>query len=295
MIETKSYKEKLISQLTEIEPIIDLMLDNSSIYYNDWSSSGRNRGILVVASGKYHWDKKDEKNQIKAKQKYKKFYSNFELLLNRATPNILKKIKDANVRIINLIEQKRAPSSIEKGKNIFREQTKIFKDFLELLEEKTSTIIVLPDTNSLIQYPDPIDYKNIANSQKFNFVILPTVLSELDKLKITHRNEEFRKKVTSVIKRLKGYRKQGNILEGVIVNKTITVKMIATEPNFEKTLNWLDSSNNDDRIIANALEIQINKPADKVIFVSSDLNFQNKAQLANLTVFDTDDLKNPTS
>ena len=99
------------------------------------------------------------------------------------------------------------------------------------------------------------------------------------------------KKVKSVISRLKGYRKQGNILDGVTVEKTITLKMVATEPDFSNTLNWLDSNNNDDRIIANALELQINRPSDNVIFVSSDINFQNKAELANLTIFDTDELE----
>ncbi len=43
-------------------------------------------------------------------------------------------------------------------------------------------------------------------------------------LKRLTRNDDFRKKVTSVIKRLKGYRNQGNVLEGVTVNKSITVK-----------------------------------------------------------------------
>lgn len=288
MNENLSYIEKLKTQIDSLGVIIDEMLDNSSIYYHDINA---NSNILVLGASKYHWDKKDEKNQIRLRQEYNSFYSNFELLLHKATPKILKKIKDANGRIINLIEQKRAPSSIESGKKSFRIQTNVFKEFLELLNQEDNRIIILPDTNSLIQYPNPIEYNKVANTEKFDLVILPTVLSELDKLKISHRNEDFRKKVKSVIKRLKGYRKQGNVLQGVKVNKTITVRMIATEPNFDKTLNWLDPNNNDDRIIANALELQINKPSDNVIFVSADINFQNKAELANLTIYDTDDLE----
>lgn len=288
MTENLTYIEKLKTQIDNIGIIVDIMLDNSSIYYHD---SNANSNILVLGVSKYHWDKKDEKSQIKIKQEYNTFYSNFELLLHKATPPILRKIKDANNRIINLIEQKRAPSSIESGKESFRKYTNVFKDFLELLNQNDNRIIILPDTNSLIQYPDPIEYKKIANTDKFDLVILPTVLFELDKLKISHRSEDFRKKVKSVIKRFKGYRKQGNVLLGVKVNKTIIVKMIATEPNFDKTLNWLDPKNNDDRIIANALELQINKPSDNVIFVSADINFQNKAELANLTIYDTDDLE----
>ncbi|MEC3906069.1 PIN domain-containing protein [Tamlana sp. 2201CG12-4] len=287
MNENLSYIEKLKTQIDNIGIIIDEMLDNSSIYYHDPNA---NSNVLILGASVYHWGEKDEKNQIKIREEYNSFYSNFELLLHKATPNILRKIKNANGRIINLIEQKRAPSSIEGGKKSYQTQTKVFKDFLELLNKEDNRIVILPDTNSLIQYPDPADYKIIADSEKFDFVILPTVLSELDKLKISHRSEDFRKKVKSVIKRLKGYRKQGSVLKGVKVNKTITVKMIATEPDFDKTLNWLDPNNNDDRIIANALEFQVNKPSDNVIFVSADINFQNKAELANLTIYDTDEL-----
>ena len=67
--------------------------------------------------------------------------------------------------------------------------------------------------------------------------------------------------------------------------------MIATEPNFNKTLGWIDSENNDDRIIANALELQINNPSDNLILVTTDINLQNKAQMANLTVYDIDELE----
>lgn len=285
-----SYIEKLIKQLEDIEPIIDLMYDNSSICYEDQRS--RNSNVIVFKGSNYRFSKRDEKNQIKAKQAYETFYRNFELLIQKATPKILKQINIANKKITNLIEQKSTPSSIENGKLNFRAQTKIYKDFLLLFKDENESVIIVPDTNSLIQFPNPKSYVSIAKSNEYQFIILPTVLSELDKLKINHRNEDFRKKVKSVITRLKGYRKQGDVLQGVTVEKSIKLKMIATEPNFNKTLNWLDPNNNDDRIIANALELQINRPSDIIIFVSSDINFQNKAELANLTTFDTDELEN---
>lgn len=284
-----SYIERLIQQIDDIEPIIDEMLKNSSIYYHDMNDDAG--GFRFVGWDKYFWGDKDEITQIKAKSKYLKFYQNFELLLERAQPNTLRKIGDSNKNILNLIDQNRAPSSIEVGKIGFINETKTFKEFLDLLKGNEKRTVIVPDTNSIIQFPEPINYRSISPTEKFDFVILPTVLSELDKHKMTHRSDDFRKKVSSVINRLKGYRKQGNVLEGVIVNKTITVKMVATEPNFNKTLGWLDSENNDDRIIANALELQISFPGDNLIFVTSDINLQNKAQLANLTVLDTDELE----
>jgi predicted ribonuclease YlaK len=93
---------------------------------------------------------------------------------------------------------------------------------------------------------------------------------------------DFRKKVDSVIKRIKGFRQQGNMREGITVNKTVTVKMQAEEPNFDETLSWLDRENADDRIIANALELQRKEPSSMVILVTADINYQNKAEAANL-------------
>lgn len=289
MKQESSYIEKLIKQIEDIEPIINELFDNSSIYYHD--PNNNTSGIYIVGASVYHWKETDEKNQIKVKDKYLKFYHNFELLLEKVSPKTLRNIKKSNDRIINLIEQNKAPSSIENGKTQFRKESNTFKNYLNLLTEDEKRTVILPDTNSIIQFPEPNNYRPISSTKSFDFIILPTVLSELDKHKTIHRNDDFRKKVASVIKRLKGYRNQGNVLEGVTVNKSITVKMVATEPNFNRTLNWLDSANNDDRIIANVLELQISNPNDNVIFVTSDINLQNKAQLANITVFDTDELE----
>jgi predicted ribonuclease YlaK len=153
-------------------------------------------------------------------------------------------------------------------------------------------IILVPDTNALIKAPDVGSYGAAVEHEKYTVIILPTVLSELDKLKTTHRNEDFRGKVESVIRRLKGMRQQGNMHEGVIVNKVITVKMIAQEPDFNKTLSWLDPTNNDDRIVAATLEVQRGEPSSKVILISADINHQNKAEMANIPFIEPPDISN---
>jgi len=74
----------------------------------------------------------------------------------------------------------------------------------------------------------------------------------------------------------------------VTVEKTIKLKMVASEPNFDRTLSWLDRENNDDRIIASALEIQRDNPSSAVCLVTSDINLQNKIEMARLTYIDID-------
>ena len=66
------------------------------------------------------------------------------------------------------------------------------------------------------------------------FLLLPTVLAELDTLKNNHRNSDFRKKVNKVIARVKGWRTQGTLRNGVTVSGTITVKAVASEPDMAK-------------------------------------------------------------
>ncbi len=180
-------------------------------------------------------------------------------------------------------ENSTLPPTNEQAKEQFREDIAIFYEVLQFIESSDSRdLVIVPDTNAIIAAPDPAQYAAVVGAPGFNFILVPTVLAELDKLKVVHRDNTFRSKVEGVINRIKGWRTQGSLLQGVTVNKTITVKMIAVEPNFEDTLRWLDATNQDDRIIASVLELQCDQPSAKVILVTSDINLQNKAEMANL-------------
>jgi rRNA-processing protein FCF1 len=204
-----------------------------------------------------------------------------------------KQIRDTDKRIRTLIEKRNEPfipSTIDEAKRIFREQIQIFYTLLQVFKTSDQVeIILVPDTNALIISPDVASYAEAIGQAEFTVIVLPTVLSELDKLKITHRSDDFRKKVQSVITRLKGLRQQGNMHEGVRVNKVITVRMIAHEPDFKKTLSWLDPENNDDRIIAATLEVQREEPSSLVVLVTNDINHQNKAEMANIPFIEPPD------
>ena len=282
-----SFLENLLYELDRLQIILNEMLDNSEVFR---SEPRRNPGYIVIGRTYNHWRKKDEANQIKAKRLYNNFKEKFDLLLVHFNPRTLNKVTAADKAILNQVEQNKAPSSITNGKFTVEKNIKIFKDFIELLKSEKTRTVIIPDTNALILFPEPVYYKKLTNEDNFDFVFLPTVLAELDKHKMFHRNEDFRKKAKSIITRIKGYRKQGDVLEGVTVAKIVTVKMVPTEPNFDQNLSWLDPENNDDRIIANILEYQIANPNDKVILITGDINLQNKSQLASLNFYDTDDL-----
>lgn len=277
--------DRLEQQLQSIETQVIAMLDASTIEKRPHDPFS----MVAAITNVYYWGKIDEKQkhvQLKLLRKYLSWYEQFHMLFYNSPEMLQAEIIVAHSEIRELIEKKNGfyvPSTIDKAKRIFQEHIQTYYRLLGLFKSSDKPIIILvPDTNALIKAPDVASYGTAVGQTDYTVVILPTVLSELDKLKITHRSEEFRGKVESVIRRLKGLRQQGNMQEGVTVNRTVTVKMIAKEPDFKRTLSWLDPENNDDRIIAATLEVQREVPSSTVILVTTDINHQNKATMADI-------------
>lgn len=289
-----TFLERLAQQLDELLPVVDTLMDNSAVYYHD--SNGRHGSVISIGSPVNHYSKKDPKTQIIAREKFDQFLAHVELILHKANPQIVKQTKEVEKRLMNFIAQdyRSAPSTTEGGKLFFRKQAEAYRTLFSLFDKDNAEQLIVPETNALLQYPDPVTYRKFVEGP-FTFLLLPTVLSELDKLKIHHRSEGVRDKAKAAIRRFKGFRTQGDVLAGVLIDKNITVRMVAAEPDLEKTLDWLDPSNNDDRIIASVLGLQVQYPADRILLVTGDLNLQNKAQAALLSFADTDDLETPAT
>lgn len=253
----------------------------------DWRNDPYNG--LVVIGPRYYWGKVDDKQrkiQINIKSDYSAWFEFFNMLFRNAPQDIKDKITETNELVRNWIEKESdwsIPATIEEAKLKFRESIGAFHELIGLIERAGEReIILVPDTNSLIIAPDLAKYSTIIDTDTYTIILVPAVLNELDLLKINHRNQDVRDKAKSVIRRIKGLRNQGSLLKGVIINKTVTVRSIAREPNFNETLHWLDSTNDDDRIIATVLEIQCLSPNSIAILVTSDINLQNKSEIISV-------------
>jgi rRNA-processing protein FCF1 len=275
----------LKQNLQQIEGNMMELLEASTIkeFRNDPYST-----VFFVAPH-YYWGDTDERQkllQIQLVKDYSSWIEHFRLLFSEASQEIYRQIDEVHKFISNWIDKESSwdvPKTIQEAQSVFREKIQPFYELIQLLEtSKQHELILIPDTNALVAAPDVSQYSISVGQPKYTIIIVPTVLAELDKLKIMHRDQDFRDKVNSVIRRIKGWRNQGSLLSGVTVNKTITAKMVAAEPNFSKTLHWLDSSNDDDRIIASVLELQRQHPSNAIVLVTSDINLQNKAEMANL-------------
>ena len=142
--------------------------------------------------------------------------------------------------------------------------------------------IYVPDTNALLHNPNLEDWE-FDVSPKFTLILIPTVLSELDQLKVNHRNDVVRQKAEGLIRRIKGYRSRGRLAEGVpLRTNRSTLATVAVEPNIAESLPWLKADNNDDRLLAGFIEVMRAHPRCPVVLVTRDVKLQNKAEYAGL-------------
>lgn len=280
-----SYIDNLLSELDGIEKKMMDLLDISTIkeFHNDPYS-----GVAILAPT-YYWGETDDKQkllQMELNDEYAEWFSHLTLLFRNGTPEISDKIDSADKTIRSWINKESdwsIKATIQENKLLFKDQVHSLKLLLLMKQQGgIELLIAVPDTNAIIKAPDPIQYAEIMGCPKFEFVVTTTVLQELDKHKIHHRDREFRDKVESVIRRIKGWRTQGSLNKGVKVHNTITVKLIANEPDFTSTLGWLDPQVADDRIVASVLEIQRKYPHARIVLVTSDINLQNKAEKASI-------------
>lgn len=199
----------------------------------------------------------------------------------------LKLLEKTIPQVLGIIEQKALyQSSPQKCLSVavgkIDEQLKMLEG---LYDSSPNTIIYVPDTNAILTNPN-LEKWIFEGKEVYTIVLVPVILSELDKLKIDGRHEALRDKAKSFIKRIKEYMRRGTISEGVKLSGKNKIKTIAVEPNFEKTLPWLDATNNDDRMIASYFEVVRQHPRSNVILVTADINVQNKAAFANVIFTD---------
>ena len=151
-----------------------------------------------------------------------------------------------------------------------------------LYDSSEGEALVVADTNALLFNPS-LEKWQFADYSPFTIVLTPSVISELDQHKVNHKVETVRQKAESLIRRIKDYRRRGNILQGVPLVKGVSqVRALALEPSFGASLSWLDAANNDDRLIASMIDVMREHCRSDVVLVTRDLNLQNKAEFAGL-------------
>jgi hypothetical protein len=244
--------------------------------------------ILVVFGPDHYWKPLDEPGQqlqSKVRTDYDKFFAILSTLLKSQTISIKSSLAEHDSTVKEVINQHEA-TELTTIDEAFADLTEAINSQVALLSSLHDAAdgehIYVPDTNALLYNPALEDWE-FDVSRNFIVIITPTVLSELDQLKVNHRNENVRQKAEGLIRRLKGYRSRGRLVDGVPLRKgNSTLMTIATEPKMEESLPWLQANNNDDRILAGLIEVMREHPRCQVILVTRDMNLQNKTEFAGL-------------
>jgi len=242
-------------------------------------------GVVVMAPS-YHYQSRRPEQQatlISLKREFDALSEILTVVLAGAPKETTHALKSANQSFRLWLEFGNnwgvSPDPVQNEAAMYK-STEGLQGILEILGFGSRQTIVVPDTNSIVDECDPVKYREIADAEEFTFLLLPTVLAELDDLKINHRNPEVREQAKRAIRRIKGWRQQGSLREGVRVDRTITISAFHREPKMSDSLSWLDSEVNDDRLIASVLEVQAESPSGSVVLVTGDINLQNKADVA---------------
>lgn len=261
-----------------------LLLNHSSIY--KWNKPN---GYVTSISidGNYAFnelDNKGRKIQSQLFEEYRRFATLIKVLIKVQPKDTIEEFSKFERILTRIIEQnitwcKTTQEAFEKAVEALIAQFNLIN---RLYDASNGEVTYIPDTNALL-YNTDLEFWEIEKTTRFTMILLPTVLEELDELKINHRNEAVQKKSNKLIRKIKEYRRRGKLTTGVPLVKDLSkLQVIAIEPDMGTTLPWLDLSNNDDRILAGTIEVMRTRPHSPVILVTRDINLQNKAEFANI-------------
>jgi hypothetical protein len=279
----KSSIDKIVTELEKIQTQVNSFLrDYSSIYRSNLPDS-----MFFNFDGDYSFNELCDGGiniQDKLYKQANRLFEGIEVLLMESPEHHKIEFLQASNYLISIIIQQKSTfnnniegviqSSNERFANIANMLTSVF--------QITGNVILIPDTNALYAHP-LIDQWDFPDFTKFKIIITPSVLKDLDRHKIEHKNEEVRKKALKLINQIKEFRRRGSLIDGVqIRHNKIELATIAKEPDFTKSFSWLDSSNEDDRLIAETVEIIRDNAGSIIALITADINLQNKCEMADL-------------
>ena len=283
-----TFKQSLIERFEQFSKSMISLLEKSSI----GPSVNTEDSPVVLIGPHYPWrdlDQKAKRFQTEIYNEYQHLIEIGRTFLVNALPENRKQLEDDCKLILEMIEQKYLTwyKNIEDAKTSFGESLDAQVEALNSVHGKIGEgRLLIPDTNVFIKNPNLHKFKLPERS---NILILPTILSELDRLKVEHNNENVRQKAQTAVRNIKEYRRRGKLLDGVKITDRLSAYTIAVEPRFEGKPSWLDPNNKDDRFIATCFEVAAKFPDSDVAILTLDINMQNKAEFALFPYLDPEE------
>jgi hypothetical protein len=245
-------------------------------------------GVVLSAYGSHYWKDlsvEGKRIQVELLPKVDHVADLIDVLAKNLPASEKKCLKQAFTEIRRAVDQSGktwSKSPVEAAVGFRTQVDKVLKTLDDFFGSTINGSIAIPDTNALLMHPDIETWKFVDVGQ-FVVVLTPAVLSELDAHKISHKNEDVRKKAEKIIRKIKEYRRRGTLAHGVpVVKGKIELKSIAREPDIAQSLPWLDANNTDDRFLASTIEIIRDHLSAECFIATYDINMQNKAEFAGI-------------
>lgn len=281
----KTMTALLASDAARIKEGIGSLMARSGIHRErDYGDSGV---VFINTDGKYWWNELDieaRRIQDRVMEDYRQYRDLVQVLIRGLPADGLTEFKQADDEVTKHVEQQRATwaESVQEAKTKTLEAVDAIQGLLERLYSVEGETIIVPDTNALLLAP-ALDQWGFDWCERFTLIFTPTVLSELDELKIAHKNPDVRAKAERMIRQIKELGRRGDLRVGVpVVTGKITAQSLAVEPRVSESLPWLDAANNDDRLLASVVELIRRNVRAIVAIVTADINLQNKASHARI-------------
>ena len=293
-----TYTQILHRDLEEIVELTDKLLETSDISYDPYRVErlSRETGFAILAivpdSSWAVLDDEGRRRQRKVLDQWNRWLEKARLLFTEDAGKSRQDLEEAAENITKWLDRSELdfsiPKSLADAPSIFRKHVQPLFDLLSPFMSD-GLLVIVPDTNVILRNQELPSWAEALGTDEFVVLLVPGVLSELDEHKINHRVPEVREKARTFSNRIKGWRNQGSLSDGVRVQRKVYVRVSAREPNFQRTLSWLDPQVLDDRIIASVLEWQRSNPTNAVQLLSGDSIMLAKADEAGVPTGDVPD------
>lgn len=250
---------------------------------------------MVVVSGKpFRWeplDPADRPLQLNLRRTYAKLEALVACVSREQPIAVREKLADRHATFRNVIDQDDATTFQTPDENCNR-ALKALSSVLNIVRERADgdpgDTLLIPDTNALYAQP-ALENWSFCDVAKFTIVIVPAVVSEIDRHKDSHSNPDVKGKAQRLVRQLKEYRRRGNLADGVTLRAgSAAIRTWAIDPNMETALPWLKADSPDDRLIASALEIGSYWSRCPFAIVTRDINMETKCDTARVPCLDID-------
>ena len=151
------------------------------------------------------------------------------------------------------------------------------------------------DANILIHFQtfDEVDWAERLQCRHVRLVLAPAVMREIDKFKDDHANERRRKRVRTILAKLRDVLERSGDAEIAPVREGTSLAIIDSEPQVDWTGDHLDPTIFDDRLIASILEFRRGHAQIDIVLVTNDFLLQRKARRHGIACRDPEGLVTP--